>query len=132
MDKQEKSDLAFYRLQRAKEDLETAKLLFDNGKYRDCNNRIYYTIFHAIRAILALEEVDFKRHKDVIAYFNKNYIKTNLFPKDLGRKIHISSDIREDSDYEDFYIASKDITSHQIDTAIELLSLAENYITTHK
>lgn len=95
-------------------------------------NRIYYTIFHAIRAILALEEVDFKRHKDVIAYFNKNYIKTNLFPKDLGRKIHISSDIREDSDYEDFYIASKDITSHQIDTAIELLSLAENYITTHK
>lgn len=35
MDKQEKSDLAFYRLQRAKEDLETAKLLFDNGKYRD-------------------------------------------------------------------------------------------------
>ena len=31
-------------------------------------------LFHSIKAVLSLEPIDFKRHKDVIAYFNKNYV----------------------------------------------------------
>ena len=47
---------------------------YDGGFYRDSINRAFYVVFYAIKAILALEGIDFKRHKDVLAYFNKNYI----------------------------------------------------------
>ena len=80
-------DVARYRLMTARDDLDTADLTFKAGKYRAANNRAYYSIFHAISAVLAREGVAFKRHKDTLSYFNKNYIHTEIFPKELGRKI---------------------------------------------
>lgn len=70
----DKKDLSRYRMQLAYETLDTAIMCYEHEKYRDANNRIYYAVFYAIRAILALDGIDFKRHKDVVAYFNKTYI----------------------------------------------------------
>lgn len=90
-------DLVNHRLNQAKENLEEAKILYSAKKYKGANNRAYYSIFHAIRSILALKPVDFKKHKDVIGYFNKSYVKTEIFPKKMGRKIADATNIREDS-----------------------------------
>jgi uncharacterized protein (UPF0332 family) len=79
-------------------------------------------------AVLALERKDFKRHKDVIAYFNQHYINTENFPKKLGHKISLAQSIREDSDYDDEYIASEEKTQMQIETAEELINQVERYI----
>jgi len=129
MDNESIESFSKYRLQRAKETLDTAKEIFKNGKdYTSANNRAYYAIFYAIRAVLAIEEVDFKRHKDVIAYFNKNYINSGIFPKMIGRKIAQAQRIREDSDYDDNYSPSYEKTKQQIKTAEELIELVENYI----
>lgn len=51
-----------------------AKLCLENRFFRDCIKRSYYVIFYAIKSVLALERTDFKRHKDVGAYFNKTYV----------------------------------------------------------
>ena len=79
---------ANYRLERAKQDLSDAEFNYNDKRYLNANNRAYYAIFHAIRAVLVLERVDFKRHKDVLAYFNQHYLKTEIFPKMIGRKIN--------------------------------------------
>ncbi len=121
-------DVAKYRLMAAKDDLDTANLTFQAGKFRAANNRAYYSIFHTISAVLAKEGVAFKRHKDTISYFNKNYIHTEIFPKELGRKIVKAEEIRHASDYDTFYIASKEVTAQQIQTAEQLLCLAEKYL----
>ena len=121
-------DIARYRLQIAREDLDTANLTFASEQYRAANNRAYYSIFHSICAVLAKEGIAFKRHKDTIGYFNKNYIHTGIFPKELGRKIVTAEEIRHASDYDTFYIASKQITSQQIQTAEQLLVLATDYL----
>ena len=78
--------------------------------------------------MLAREGVSFKRHKDAISYFNKNYIHTEIFPIDLGRKIVQAEEIRHASDYDTFYIASKEVTEQQIETAERILSLVEAYL----
>ena len=44
-----------HRLEQAKEDLFDAELCYKNHRYKAANNRAYYAIFHAIRAVLALE-----------------------------------------------------------------------------
>ncbi|MCD8048904.1 MAG: HEPN domain-containing protein [Clostridia bacterium] len=120
-------DLALYRLDSAKDCLETAKILMDLGKFKSANNRSYYSILNAINAVHALNGVAYKRHKDVIANFNRDYIKTEIFPKVLGRKIAEAEEIRHASDYDDFYIALKDEADEQIATAEELLRLVEDY-----
>ena len=67
-------DLCKYRMNNAKDTLDTAKLCMEHQHYRDTVNRCYYAAFYAVKAVLALEEIDFKRHKDAIAHFNKNYV----------------------------------------------------------
>ena len=123
---------ARYRLERAKEDLKAAELLYKNDSFLAANNRAYYAIFRAIRAVLALERVDFKRHKDVIGYFNHHYVKTEIFPKMISKKIGQASKVREDSDYDDEYIPNAEKTKIQIDTASEVIELVEKYIENKK
>ena len=121
-------ELAKHRLEQAKEDLKACKALYDLKLYKAANNRAYYSIFHSIKAVLALEPIDFKRHKDIIAYFNKNYINKEVFSKKLGHKIAEASSIREDSDYDDDFIVKPEESLEQLKTAEELLKLVEEYL----
>ena len=68
-------DLSRYRLQKAKEMLASAKRDMDANDYASANNRAYYAIFHAMRAVLALDGEDYKKHSAVIARFTLNYLK---------------------------------------------------------
>ena len=43
-----------------------------------------------------------------MANFNKDYVKTSIFPREMGRKIGQAEEICHASDYDDFYIASKE------------------------
>ena len=128
MEKRTSIEFAKYRLERAKEEYETAQLLYKENKLLAANNRAYYSIFYSIRAVLAMEKIDFKKHKDVLAYFNKNYVKTEIFPRQIGRRIVLASKIREDSDYDDEYEPSSEATYSQIETSRELIELVEKYL----
>lgn len=128
MEKKTSKEFALYRLERAKEECETAELLYKENKLLAANNRAYYSIFYAIRAILAMEKIDSKRHKDVLAYFNQNYVKTEIFPRQMGRRIIMASKVREDSDYDEKYEPSSEATVLQIATAKELIELVEKYL----
>lgn len=67
--------LVKYRLENAKEKLESAKLLLEAGHYKDSIGRWYYAAFTAVRAVLAKDRIDFSKHSGVIAYFQKEYRK---------------------------------------------------------
>ena len=121
-------DLALYRLEVAKSDIKSAKILLEAGEFRGANNRAYYGIYHAVSAMHALDGNAYKRHKDALANFNKKYIKTEIFPRTLGRRIAEAEEIRHASDYDDFYIATEDEAKEQIATALELIGEIEEYI----
>ena len=123
-----KWELVFHRLQIADEDLASANPLWESGQYRGPNNRAYYSIYHTIDAVLSAEGVAFKRHKDTLAYFNKNYVASEIFPRTMGRRIVQAEEIRHSSDYDPFYIASKGGTQKQIETAKDLLDYARRFI----
>ncbi len=121
-------DLARYKLERAREELDTAELLFDNERLKAANNRAYYSIYYSLTAVLCLEPIAFKKHKDMIGYFNKNYVHTDRFPREIGRNISKAAKIRHASDYDEFYIASKEEAERQIQTAKELVDLVDKFI----
>ncbi len=68
--------LSDYRLEKSKQDLETAKINFEHGMLAQSVNRSYYAAFHALRALLAYDVFDSRRHSSILGYFNKNYIAT--------------------------------------------------------
>lgn len=112
-------NLMKYRLDNAREKLESAKLLLDAGKYRDSIGRSYYAIFTAVRAVLANDKVDFSKHSGVIAYFQKEYIKTGKFDVKYSRYLQTAFQIRNSCDYDDFFIASKQDAEEQYSRAME-------------
>ena len=122
-----KEDLAMHRLQTVKSNFKSARILFEAKEYKSANNRAYYAVFHAINAIHALNGKAYKRHKDAVSNFNKDYVKTEIFPREMGRRIGEAEEIRHASDYDDFYMAGREETKRQIETADEFIGMAERY-----
>lgn len=121
-------ELIRYRLESANEKLKSAKLLLEAGQYKDSIGRSYYAIFTAIRAILASRQIDFSKHAGVIAYFQKEYIKTEIFDKKFSKYLQQAFQIRNSCDYDDFFIISKQDAQEQYARAEELLEEIRKYI----
>lgn len=100
-------ELSSYRLEKAKRNLEVVSLLIEDEYYNFAINRAYYAAFDAMRAVNALDGFDSSKHSGVIAHFNQNYIKTGLFNTETSKVIKKASILREKSDYEDFFEATK-------------------------
>ena len=124
-------DLCLYRVSQAEDTKRSAQLCMENHLFKDAINRSYYAAFYAVKAVLALADTDFKRHKDVVAYFNKEYVAAGIFPREIGRLLARLQKKRETSDYDDFYIASKEESERQIAVAGEFIELVEKYCMEH-
>ncbi|MEQ8190751.1 MAG: HEPN domain-containing protein [Candidatus Eremiobacterota bacterium] len=122
------NDLSRYRLQKARDELESSEIMLQNTKFSQSINRSYYAIFHAIRALLALDKFDARKHSGVIAYFNQHYIKTEKIETKFGKILILAENIRIKSDYDDFYIASKQQAEEQLSNAREFIERIETYI----
>lgn len=118
-------ELAGYRMDRAKEMLVAARENLKIGQYKTSLNRSYYAIFHAMRAMNILKGFDSSKHSGVIAFFNKEYLKENILDRNLSIVIKNSAFLREKSDYDDFYIASKQEAEKQLEEAERFLDAVE-------
>ena len=125
---EKKVDLCIYRMRNAIETLGVSALCLESQHYKNSINRSYYAAFYAVKAVLALEEVDFKRHKDAVAYFNKTYVATDIFPREIGKKLGRLKQERETSDYDDFYIASAADATEQYAAAEFIITEVKQYL----
>lgn len=123
--------LCGYRLDRAKEDLQTAESNLSAGFYKAAINRSYYAIFHSIRAVNILDGFDASKHSSVIAHFNQYYVKTAEFDRNTYKLIDSAYRIREKCDYSDFYIASKEDAQTQLEHAQQFYQRVKEYIDAH-
>ena len=117
-----------YRLDNAQDKLESAEILLSAGKYKDSIGRSYYAIFSAVRAVLSVDHVDFSKHAGVIAYFQKEYIKTQKFDVRFSKYLQNAFQIRNVCDYDDFFIASKQDAELQLERAKEFLHEVKLYL----
>ena len=125
-------ELAEYRMERAKEMLDAAKGNLEIGQFKTSLNRSYYAIFHAMRAANILKGFDSSKHSGVIAFFNKEYLKEEILERKLSVIIKNSAFLREKSDYDDFFIASKKDAEKQLEDAAIFLEKVETYIKQQK
>lgn len=117
----DKLDLIKYRLNRAVETLEEAKISIENKRYLLAANRIYYASFYAVSALAIKQEFKTSKHTQLLSWFNKNFVKTEKIEKRLGKFYLDAFEMRQESDYEDFVVIEKI-------SIIEKFNLASEFI----
>ena len=81
-----------------------------------------------MRSANALKGFDSSKHSGVIAFFTKEYLKTDIMDRSLSAIIKESSFCREKSDYDDFYVASRAETEKQLKKAQYFVQQVEDYV----
>lgn len=103
-------DYIEYRLLSAKETYEAAKLLAENSHWNSAINRLYYTCFYSISALLYKFNINANSHAGLKHQFTLHFIKTGLIDKTLGQVFVQLFDWRQKGDYGDFFDFDKERT----------------------
>lgn len=121
-------DLCRYRLDKAKDDLRVSAENLENRRFSQAINRSYYAMFHAARALLALKKYDSKKHSGIISYFAQNFINTGEIEPEYSKMLTEAFKIRNECDYDDFYIAAYEDAKMQLANARRFIKRIEDYI----
>lgn len=130
MDKEYYILLAKVRIERAKELVNEAESLLEKDAYKSANNRAFYAIEKGIKALLALEETDVTTHNGALKQFNFRFVYQGdgSFSVEDYQKIVRVEQVRNISDYDDFYIACKEETRQQVENARYMVEKIWNYM----
>lgn len=122
-DYQAEDDVLRAMLAKADEKLEAARQELSAGLWGDAASRAYYATFHALSAVLASKGMTFSTHSQVIGTFNREFVKTGLFPSDTARKIQRLFEDRQTADY-DWQVTVDEATAQEDLAAAESLVVA--------
>ena len=65
--------------------MRAARHMLDQGMLIFAMNRVYYSMYYAVQALLALQEKSFSKHGQVKGFFNREDVKSAKLPKQMGR-----------------------------------------------
>ncbi len=94
-------ELIKYRVARCDSTIEEAKIAIDLNKLHLANNRIYYSIYYIVSALSLKSNFSTSKHSGLLAWFNKNFINTEIISKEFGKIYYKAFENRQESDYED-------------------------------
>ncbi len=115
-------------LELAQEFLRDAKYLLDKGALRSASSRVYYSMFHAARAILESLGESPKTHKGTISLFGEKVIQTNLMDKVFGSYLTKGFRERQSADYDGMILPDSDEITKIIRNAEKFLNEVERII----
>lgn len=121
-----KQALIRYRLEQAKEALGDARMLYDQGgSPQSVVNRSYYAMFYAVLALLVTIDRGTSKHKGVIALFDQEFIKQDVFPREMSAMLHRAFDMRLTGDYREMLRISREQSTEILNSAIEFVNSIE-------
>jgi uncharacterized protein (UPF0332 family) len=123
-----KNDYIIYRLKRADETLNEAKFMFENGMYHGSINRIYYSCYYAVLALMITKDFNSKTHKGISILFHQHFIKTEILPKELGLFFSQMFNVRQENDYQDFIEIETEILPQWLGQAEQFLQIIKEHI----
>ncbi len=97
-----KQDYINYRVQKSKEVFDDAILLANNQRWNSCINRLYYSSYYLISALLYLHEIKAETHNGTKTQFNLNFVKSGKVDLKQGKLYSNLFLWRQESDYSDF------------------------------
>jgi hypothetical protein len=125
---QKTRELVKVRLEKAREDIDTAVELFDLMRYRAAVNRAYYSLFSVTSAVLLTKRLERSKHSGVEAAFNQYFIKTGIIELEYGKIFDHARKKREESDYTAKAAIDKDTAEKIIADSIRFIERMKEYL----
>ena len=110
-----RSDYIKYRLQRAEDSYSDAIILAEKERWNSVINRLYYSCFYAVIALLLKNDIETQTHDGSRTQFGLKFIKTGLIDKKFGKTYSKLFDMRQKGDYGDLYDYDKETVLPLID-----------------
>jgi len=128
---QSREDYIRYKIQKAKEVFDDASLLASNRRWNSTVNRLYYSSFYLVSALLFKSGIKADTHNGIKTHFFLHFVKSELVDREFGRLYANLFDWRQESDYADFaefdeetVLVLLDNVKHFNDTIIRLIELS--------
>ncbi|MGL4941729.1 MAG: HEPN domain-containing protein [Thermoguttaceae bacterium] len=84
-----------------------------NGQLEAAQNRLYYAIFYVVKALSIREKFATSKHGQLLGWFNKNYVHTNIVEEGISKIYKVTFDLRCESDYGvEFQPTKEQLTKH--------------------
>jgi uncharacterized protein (UPF0332 family) len=115
------NDLIKYRIDRSLETFREAKTMIDNKFWNASVNRIYYSCYYAVSAVLLKKSVETNSHKGIRQMFGLHFVQEGLISKEDGRFFSDLYDRRQTGDYDDY-------VSYDENTVMQLYNQSEGFI----
>lgn len=110
------------------EKIRSAQVNLDNGFFDDAVSRAYYAVFHAVSALLLTRNLIYSSHSQLLGSFNKEFLKTKIFPTDFSRWIYELFDLRQTGDYDPFSIIDLETAKRCLDHAVQIVGEIEKHL----
>jgi uncharacterized protein (UPF0332 family) len=117
-----------HRIEQAHETLREATILQEAAAYRGVINRAYYAMFYALLALLATRNFGTSKHSGAIGLFDREFVKTGVFPIELSRALHLAFDRRQSSDYGEWSVLETNEAKMTLSDAQHFVAAVETYL----
>jgi len=128
MKKEDKLILINHRINKSHLTIDDAKFSLENNKTSIALNRIYYSIFYIVSALALIYDFSTSKHKQLLGWFNKNFIFTGILENKLFKIYSLAFDKRQESDYEDFPEINIDAVQKYYEDALYFINKLESFI----
>lgn len=128
----EERELVTYRMERAKETIEEAKMLFDAGHLNAYVNRLYYACFYAASALLFTRGFSTSKHAYLRSLLHREFVKAGLISDHMGKFYDLLFDNRQKGDYSDFVTFKAEQVAEWLERTQEFVGYIDRLIQTIK
>ncbi len=121
-------DLLRYRMEQAHETLREAEILLSESALRGTISRAYYAMFYALLALLATRQLGTSKHSGALALFDREFVKTGVFPRELSRSLHLAFDRRQTHDYGEMVQVNRPVAEETLVDARTFAAAVESHL----
>ena len=116
------------QMEKAHKNFNQISLLSQAGYWDTVANRLYYSLFHAVSALLIHDGHNVGTHRGAVGSFGQHYVTTGIFTIEDGKHYSRLQGLREKADYNCAYNATEEEIAPKIEPTRLLIEKIENYI----
>lgn len=121
-------DLLRYRMEQAYETVREGEILLREIALRGAINRAYYAMFYALLALLATRQLGTSKHSSALSLFDREFVKTGIFPRELSRSLHLAFERRQTHDYGEIVKIDYQMAENTLTEARSFITAIESYL----
>ena len=117
-----------FRILQAQESLQEASALFKASLWRGAINRSYYAMFYAVLALAVLRQEITSKHSGAITFFDREFVRPGIFPKEFSKALHLAFQRRQENDYGEVFSVSEEDAAQAITDAEGFVKGVEGFL----